>query len=166
MTLLYFLTGSCERAIDPFEENLPTYSIYGAIDIDKEVNNIRVRDISTPLLADSTMGLDNLSVFFGLLESNDQVELTDTVINFNGNFTNNFLLEGPLEPATEYELALNSSLVEDAKVILTTPGITITGNTPETSVGCNDDIRIYFENVKKPEFVNVEVGVVYQGREH
>jgi len=163
LLLLIFTITSCDRVIDPFEKNIGTYSVYGSLDIDDKQHAIRVKNVSVPFLADSSIGYDGLKVYFQYPD-NKSIQLQDTIINFNGNYTYNYLLKDQLQPATEYSLKLIFDEDQEAYSTISTPGITIPDSIPERLNSCYQVVRIFFENVKNPEFINADVGVIYQGQ--
>ncbi len=154
---------SCERVINPFESSQGTYSVYGALDVDDDQHRIRVRNVSIPFLSDSALGYDDISVFFEYPD-NRTVQLEDTVINFNGNYTYNYLIDGRLEPNSEYSVKLRFDDNEEATSIISTPRVSFVDTTPDQSNGCDLEMRIFFQNVDEPEFVIAEVGVQYDGK--
>lgn len=163
--LLSISAVSCERVIDPFEKSSGTYSVYGSLDVDEEQHRIRVRNVSVPFLADSAIGYDDISVFFQYPDDSF-VQLEDTIINFNGNYTYNYLIDGQLEPDTEYAVQLRFNETEEATSIISTPRVSFVDTTPDQSNGCDQELRIFFQNVDEPEFVIAEVGVRYDGSAH
>ncbi|MBO6795164.1 MAG: hypothetical protein JJ895_14740 [Balneolaceae bacterium] len=165
--LFSVLLLSCERdrVINPFEDNIGTYSAYGALDVDKDLNSIRIRNVSNPFLVDSIVGYEDVSVFFSDFSTNTEVQLQDTIINFNGNYTYNYLIREDLQPASQYGITIRFDGDQESKATFTTPGLSFADTTPDKSSGCFQLMRISFKNIKRPEYVRAEVGVIYQGEE-
>lgn len=160
---LVVLSGSCDRVINPFEDETGTYSVYGALNVEDELHSVRVRNVTIPFLSDSALGYDDINVFFHYPD-NRVVQLRDSVINFNGNYTYNYLIDGALEPDSEYRIQLTFDGDQEANSIISTPGISNGDSTPDQSNGCEQQIRIFFNNVKSPEFVLADVGVEHDGK--
>ncbi|MCR9133886.1 MAG: hypothetical protein NXI08_15020 [bacterium] len=168
LLLLCGVGSSCnrDRVINPFEDNIGTYSAYGALDLGKSTNAIRIRNVSTPFLIDSTIGYEDVNLFFIDPSTDTELQLPDTVINFNGNYTYNYLLRQNLQPSSTYGVKLVFDGGQESSTTITTPAITIADTTPDKASNCRQNLRISFKNVKRPEFINAEVGVLYQGSMH
>lgn len=163
LILAFFGTNStCDRVINPFEDENGTYSVYGALNVEEDSHRIRVRNVTIPFLSDSLKGYEDIAVFFNYPDG-QTVQLEDTVINFNGNYTYNYLLDGTLEPDSEYSLRLEFD-DQEATSIISTPGISNGDSTPDQSNGCAQTIRIFINNIKQPEFTLVDVGVEHDGK--
>lgn len=165
LLLLGVLWLSCgrDRVINPFEDNVGTYSAYGALDIDEPLNSIRIRNVSTPFLIDSVIGYEDVNVFFTDFSTNTETQLADTIINFNGNFTYNYLLREDLQPSSQYGIKIVYDDGNESTTTVNTPAVTIADTTPDKASNCRQNMRISFKNVMRPEFINAEVGVLYQG---
>lgn len=165
LLLLGVVWLSCgrDRVINPFEDTVGTYSAYGALDIDKPVNSIRIRNVSTPFLIDSVTGYEDVNVFFTDFSTNTETQLADTIINFNGNYTYNYLLREDLQPSSQYGIKIVYNDGNESTTTVNTPAVTIADTTPDKASNCRLNMRISFKNVKRPEFINAEVGVLYQG---
>lgn len=155
---------SCEeKTINPFEDEKSIYSIYGALSMDSSVNYIRVRKTDTPLLADSTVKIDG-TVTFTDNETGISTVLRDTVVNFSGNYTQNFILDQELKTDRSYEIRVERSDGAVARSSFTTPQLTnleLELNFPE--VGCETPITFRYKNVREPELIQMDVGVNHNG---
>lgn len=164
--LAAFWLNSCEEStINPFEDEQAIYSIYGALSIDNSINYIRVRKLDIPLLADSTAKIDGTVVFTDI-ETGVSSTLRDTVVNFSGNFTQNFILDQQLELDRAYEIRVERS--DDGAVsrsTFTTPkqtDLSLYINFPELQ--CETSITFTYKNVRDPELIQMEVGVFHNGQ--
>lgn len=154
--------GGCkEPKIDALEDERGIYSVYGALDIDKSPNFIRIRDLRTPLSADSS-GL-NATVEFEDLETGVTTLLRDSIVEFSGNFTNNFILNEDLNPRKLYQLTVTRPDGNSVSSVATMPGITQHQILPLGMVDCFTRLRIRFQNVIPSEQIRLEVGFSYQG---
>jgi hypothetical protein len=155
---------SCEEStINPFEDEKGIYSVYGALSMDRSINYIRVRKLDTPLFADSTLKIDGI-VTFTDLETGISNVLQDTVVNFSGNFTQNFILDQVLELNRTYELKVERSDGAAVRSSFTTPqqtDVDIKINFPELQ--CETPITFTYKNVRDPELIQMEVGILHNG---
>lgn len=170
--LLLTITQGCEeRSISPLEESSGTYSVYGALSIDQNTNYIRVRDLTIPFLSDSARSIDAI-VTFEDLESGTGTVLEDSVVNFGGNYTHNYILEQQLQPDHRYSLTVERSNGESVTSLATTPAITNVelSETPRPSgdvvLGCTVQMTFSYQNVVEPETIRMEVGFDYQNEIH
>jgi hypothetical protein len=160
---LFWLISCDESTINPFEEEKSIYSVYGALSMDQNINYIRVRKLDTPLLADSTVKIDGI-VTFTDLETGISNVLSDTLVNFSGNFTQNFILDQTLELNRSYELKVERSDGASVRSTFTTPqqtGVDLRINFPELK--CETPITFTYKNVREPELIQMEVGVFHDG---
>lgn len=149
--------GCVERNINGFEENAGLYSVYGALDVDRNTNFIRVKDTRVPAIPDSLIPFEGI-VTFEDLEEGTVTELNKPEVTIGGYYVNNFILTESLEPGKRYRLKVESP---DGKSVTTTtrvPEITDVSVQPDSVVNCEEMIEFTFSNVKFPEHVRMEVG--------
>lgn len=169
LTLILF-AGCEDRNISPFEENSSTYSIYGAMELDTIPNYIRVKDVTIPFLSDSAKNIDAKVTFEDLHEGTSTV-LRDTVVNFSGNYTHNFIVEQQLKPDNTYKLTVEGPDGETATSTATTPSVTEV----ELSIGdqelpedfevpCRQEMTFTYKNVPEPESIRMDIGFKYAGK--
>lgn len=167
VTLLTFSISGCKDSeIDPFEDEIGVYSIYGAMDLHDSLNVIRVRDLNTFFNSDSSKYLDATVTFFDIQENTSQI-LKDSVVQFPTNYTHNFMLKKHFEPSSPYRVEVERSDGVKVSSNFTTPGITETkfihtGN----RVHCYTPIQFVFKNVLPDEQIRIDVGVNYQEKIH
>lgn len=170
--LIAFVVSGCdERSISPLEESSGTYSVYGALSIDQTPNYIRIRDLTVPFLSDSARTLD-AEVTFEDLQEGTTTTLRDSVVNFGGNYTHNFIVDQQLEPDRSYQLTVERSDGTTVTSMATTPEITevVLSETPRPNgdvvLGCTVQMTFSYRNVVEPESIRMEVGFQYQGQVH
>lgn len=156
---------SCERSVDPFEDNQGIYSVYGALEVGEDQNIIRVRNLLEPFGTDSSFTFD-ASVTFTDLQSGETTQLRDTVVSYEVGRTHNFILEQGLELDSQYKITVERSDGEQATSIATTPGLTEATYAPGQFIKCETEIDFRFYNVKQSELVQMEIGATYQGDVH
>lgn len=166
LMLVAGIAGSCnERSINPFEDETSLYSLYGALSMSADTNYVRIRKLDTPLFADSLTSLD-ATVTFTHLETGQSVVLSDTIVNFDGNFTRNFLVTEQLEIDSRYEITVERSDGARATSVATTPLVTIQNMEFAGPIQCETPIDFVYGNVRFPEYIQMEIGVEYQGQMH
>ena len=148
--------GCIERNIDGFEENAGLFSVYGALDADRNFNYIRVKDTRIPALPDSSLPFEGTVIFEDLEEG------TETILDrkeryISGYYVNNFQLNETLVPGKSYKLKVEGP--EDRSVVTNTtvPEITEVSVKPENISSCETLIEFTFKNVKHPEHIRMEV---------
>ncbi len=110
---------SCDNSIDPFKEGKASYSIYGYLAVKQDTNYIRVKDLSSPLLPDSTRTLDGTVILKNLQTGQTQV-LQDTIVQFGKVYTHNFITTLNILPDTKYRVTVKGPQGN----LLSTTGVT------------------------------------------
>lgn len=162
-TMLVF-TSCGERTVEPFDDLEGFYSVYGAFSVNEANQYVRIRRLDTPLLADSSAF--NGSVEFENLSNGMVEQLEDTVVEFNGNYTHNFLVEATIQPSTSYRLSVEDDEGNRTESTFTTPALTSSVYSPSSStdIKCNTPVRIVLSNFEEPEKVLYEIGFRHDGR--
>lgn len=159
------LFSGCDRSINPFEDDQGVYSVYGALEVGKPQNIVRIRDLTEPFYNDSSFDF-NATVTFTDLETGESTQLRDSVVTFSGNKSHNFILEEDLELDKQYQITVERPDGVSASSIASTPSLTKANYQPESSIFCETKIRFRFYNVDPPEYVQMEIGAEYQGEIH
>ena len=159
------ITNCSDRNIAPFEEDAGFYSVYGALNMDDSTHYIRVNNVQTPVIDEMKEGF-NGTVLLLKPENGFQTELRDTIVNFSGFVTHNFMIEEPLEPAVQYLLIVESPLGNRSTTTVTTPAQTKVVIHPSDNVRCETQINFTFKNVSIPEHIRMEVGFNLGGEIH
>ena len=157
---LIFFPSCKESKIDALEDGQGIYSVYGALNLDENQNYIRVKDLRLALGADSSDL--NAIVEFEDLENGATTILRDTIVNFEGISTNNFILNEDLEPRKSYRITVSRPDGNSVSSVATTPGVTVHSLiaptiTQNQSVDCFNQIVFKFENVLPSEQIRLEV---------
>lgn len=158
--------GSCDdRTVNPFEDNVKPYSVYGFLDLDENPNFVRVRQLNKPYFEGQTDSLD-ATVLFENLQTGVVTELRDSVVLFNGFITNNYIVPEVLTPDSEYKLTVRRSDGEQVESVARVPKITVPEIVSPNAIQCETMLEIRFHNVIRPEYVRLQIGVRYQGVFH
>lgn len=167
LLLLFTFTGiiSCDRSVDPFEDDQGIYSVYGALEVGESPNIVRVRNLLEPFGVDSTFTFD-ATVSFTDLQSGETTQLRDTVVTYEVGRTHNFILNENLELDSQYKLTVERSDGKQVTSTVTTPGLTEVSYAPFDYIRCETQIDFRFHNVKQSELVQMEIGATYQGDVH
>lgn len=118
LAFLSILWG-CDNTLEPFEENIGNYSVYGALDINKDINYIRIKDLS--LTNDEAPETIDITVTLKSLSSGEIETLKDTLVVFDGVNTHNFVSRMNIEPETTYRLTVTDPNGDSFSVSATTP---------------------------------------------
>lgn len=157
-TLVVSAIIGCEEDFEAFEEDLP-FSVYGYLTPDFKRNYIRVKDLTVPLIADSTRELD-ATVTFEDLETGAKKILNDTIVEFEGIFFHNFMVRDTLEYERTYQIEVTQ---EDG------PGISTTATLPTRTEfskyhpvdRCDVPITFTIDNIEEYRFLD-EVLIGYK----
>ena len=156
------LLGCGSKEINPLEDERGIYSFYGALDMERSTNYIRVRDLRLPHLAEQTIG-ENTVITFEDLEKGTSIILLDSLVDFSGNITHNYILNKTLQPRQPYRITARRNDGALSESIANTPGITIAGAVPDENVSCGQRITFHFDNVLPSEQIRVDAGFEYEG---
>jgi len=163
---MILLFAACDaRTVDPFEKDVKPYSVYGYLDLDRNPNFVRVRQLNKPYFEGQADSLD-ATVFFENLQTGVVTELRDSVVIFNGFVTNNYIIPESLTPDSRYKLTVRRSDGESVESVARIPKITVAIVDVPGPIACETPIDFRFQNVIKPEYVRLQVGVRYQGVFH
>lgn len=123
-TLLFLvlsgMLASCDNSIDAFQDDKGSYSVYGNLGVNQDTNFVRVYDLSTPLLTDSTRELD-AQITLTNMETGQMQVLQDSIIRFDSIYTHNFFTTLDINYDTGYRLTVRGSDGKELSVTTTTP---------------------------------------------
>lgn len=165
LTLIGALFFACDRSINPFEDEQGVFSVYGALDVGKNRNIVRVRNLKEPFSSETSFPLD-ATVSFTDLETGTVTQLRDTVVNFEVGKTHNFILDEQLDLKSGYQITVERSDGASVTTTATTPGLTDADFFPKIFISCETKINIRFGNVEPTELVQMEIGAVYENEIH
>lgn len=153
----------CETSFDPLNEEKGIYSIYGYLDLNKDINYIRVKDLNKSFGEDTTGEID-ANVILENLEDGTTETLKDTVVEFDGVQTFNFRVISDLQYDSKYQLTVNHP-DGDGKVIAyaTTPSEAEVTLVPE-EIDCDTPLTLTFKPVRSKFSLDVEIGFHYKGK--
>lgn len=149
----------CDNSIQPLNEEKGIYSIYGYLNLHKEINYIRVKDLNKTLVEDTTDKID-ATITLENLESGKSEKLEDRVVVFDGIKTHNFRATMDIQYNTRYRVSAKRS---DGKVIsatTTTPFMAEREIAP-VAPNCTTDVTISFDPVRSKFAMRLEVGFQY-----
>lgn len=149
--------GCIERNLDTFEDDAGFYSIYGALDADTDLNYIRIRNTQFPVIEGSRQF--DAEVNFEDVETGEIITLRDTVIDFSGFITHNFILDKELPAKKVYRLSVERDDGASVSSLVTIPDLTEVLVEPSENVRCRNQIEFTYKNVEYPEQIRMEVGV-------
>lgn len=144
-SLLALLLAGCDNSLEPLDRDTGVYSIYGSLDVNKNRNEIRVRDLNVPFNTDATAEIDAAVTLENL--NSGLVEALDSERFFEaGVYHHNFIVTQNIEPYADYQLTVTRS--DGEQVILTTTAPTYPAPVAEpVNEKCYTPIEITFEPV-------------------
>lgn len=155
------LVSGCDNSVTILDRDTGLYSVYGALDINAETNYIRVKNLNTPLVADSTRTLE-ATVTLENRRTGTSMVLEDSVVQFEGVYTHNFRTTMDITPDTEYQVTVEHPAGRTAQATATTPPVAETDVNPRGEP-CETPIRIAFEPVASPSQLDPEIGFDFGG---
>ncbi|MGN8225792.1 hypothetical protein [Gracilimonas sp. BCB1] len=149
VTGIFLLGGillSCDNTLDPLNEEVGIFSIYGALDLDDSTHYIRVRDLNAPFTAEATRKID-AEVTFENLDLGTSLTLQGERKEYDGMYLHNFLINGEIQPDTEYRITARRSDGATTSVSVTTPVRSQVLAAP-IDQNCYTPIEVEFEPLK------------------
>lgn len=134
---------ACDNTLDPIDKETGIYAIYGFLDLDEEINYIRVRDLNAPFTAEATQDIDAVVTLENLESGTTQI-LESTVMEYEGVFLHNFQVNGKISSDTQYRLTAKRSDGVTVSVLTTTPTMPEPSVVP-TNQDCYIPIDVKFE---------------------
>lgn len=153
--------GGCDNSLDPIQEDVGLFSVYGYISPTNDHQLIRVRDLNDPLVRDSTRTL-TATVTLENLETGRTETLTDSIVTFQGIFTHNFQPRQDIQHGVTYRLSVQRTDGRSVQTTATTPEVTTVDLKPAGPVECVEQVEIFFRNVTDQRLVRVSVGFAWR----
>lgn len=146
----------CDNTLSTFDDQQGFYSIYGALDLDEDVNYIRVKDLSEPLHENAGRELE-AEVTLENLDRQESEVLEDSVVEFDGIYTHNFRTTMAIRPDERYRVRVEGPGEESTEAITKAPRRSESRINP-VSPDCSTNVDIIFENVENPSDIVVTIG--------
>lgn len=160
LAVLFILGGlsACDNSLEPFDRASGFYSIYGAIDLHRDLNYVRVKDLNSMLVRDSTRNLEATVSLINLGSGFSDV-LEDSVVELDSVFTHNFRIPYSLDTATDYRLLVEGDDGGVAWADTRTPEFAEVEITPEQAVfGCTDVISFRITRIPARNDLDITIG--------
>lgn len=135
-----------DNTLDPLDEETGIYSIYGVLDLNEETNYIRIRDLNAPFTAEATREL-NAVVTLENLGIGTSEQLVSERTEQEGVYHHNFVVNGVIQPDTEYRLTIKRTdgvTVTVSEITPTKPEPVITS----ANTDCDTPIEVEFSPEK------------------
>lgn len=158
--LVFLLAFSgCDNSLDPLDEERGGYSIYGYLNLYKDVNYIRVKNLNTSIDQDTTSEID-AEVTFENLENGLTQTLEDTIVEFDGLKTHNFQTTLDINPETKYRVKVERADGRITTATATAPAIAERDLIPKQA-DCMTYFHLSFEPVLSEFDIIVDFGFHY-----
>lgn len=159
VTSVYY---GCDNSLDLIDEATGSYSIYGALDMNKEINFIRVKDLNVPIenIMDEPLNVE--VVLENLTEGVSQV-LKDSVVIFDGVPTHNFYTTMDIPPRSEFRITVSGEDGRTTTARATAPNLSDVYIEPEKP-GCRTEVDVEVSPIEAGN-VSSEIAVSYDGME-
>lgn len=144
MVLAAVLFVACdENELDPIDRDTGIYGMYGALDLNKQVNYIRVKDLNAEFTEAATETID-ATVTFENLESGAVQTLGSETLKWEDIYLHNFIVNGPIAPDTRYRVKAERSDGVEVAIETLTPTMPVPQANP-ISEDCHTPITVTFE---------------------
>lgn len=164
VSTLFLGMQACDTGIDGLNEEKGIYSIYGYLDMKKDTNFVRVKNLNTPLTATSSDSIDAKVTLKNLVTGNTSI-LKDSVIDFDGVKTHNFMTTMNLQPDTEYQLKVQRSDGRSLSATASTPYLANRELKPSNPV-CEGPTELVFEPVRDKFALDLKISFLYEGQRY
>ena len=143
--LCVFWNAGCDNTLDPLDEERGIFSIYGGLDLNSEINYLRVRNLNQPILENEVQDFDGTVSIFNRRTSETEI-LNDTLVNIQNVFVRNFISTMPIEPETVYDVIAETPDGKQVKATATSPPFADLSITP-VAPNCTTRVNIDFDPV-------------------
>lgn len=145
MLLCVIWNTGCDNTLDPLDEERGIFSIYGGLDLNSEINYLRVRNLNQPILENEIQDFDG-TVSITNKRTSETVILNDTLINIQNVFVRNFISTMPIEPETAYEVIARTPAGKQVSATATSPAFADVSILP-VAPDCTTRVNIDFDPV-------------------
>ena len=118
--LIISVWAGCDNSLEPLDRDTGVYSVYGALDLNKDINEIRVRDLNIPFIEEATTDID-ATVVLENLNSGLKETLNSERFLEEGVYHHNFIVTQDIQTNTGYQLTITRSDGEEVSLTTTTP---------------------------------------------
>ncbi len=139
------LLASCENELDPIDRDIGIYGLYGVLDLNRQVNYIRVKDLNAEFTEAATDIID-ATVTFENMETGSIQMLQSTKLEWDGIFLHNFIVNGPIAPDTRYRVTAERSDGAEVAIETLTPTMPVPQAKP-INEDCHTPITVAFEPI-------------------
>ncbi len=138
-----FFISSCDNTLEPLGDD-ELYTIYGVLNVEKNTNFIRVRDITAPFTLEATENID-ARVILQNINANTSKDLTSLRSEYEGMYLHNFQVDNLL-PDTEYRLRIERSDGRSVELETKTPSKATFTISPDVR-DCETPVTVEFGNL-------------------
>lgn len=151
--------GCDDNTLNPIDRDRGLYGIYGALNLNKEVNYIRVKDLNAELTEEATDTID-ATVTLENLETGVIDTLPSTRLQFEDIYLHNFIVNGPINPDTPYRVRAERSDGKSTSIETLTPTMPGPVAKPQNQ-DCSTPITVIFEPTNGSTIV-LRVGIPFE----
>ncbi len=154
------MIAGCDNTLEPIDQRRGFYSLYGALDMDNEVNYIRVKDLNVPLRKGSGEELD-AEVRLTNLDRQVTEVLEDSVRLLEGIYTHNFRATMDIRQGERYRVEVESPEGETTAATAEAPVRTDTEMEPKVP-DCFTNFQLVFDRIRNPDNIVISVGFEFR----
>lgn len=155
------LVGCDDNTLDPIDRDRGLYGIYGALNLNNEVNYIRVKDLNAGLTAEATDTID-ATVTLENLETGVIDTLPSTRLQFEDIYLHNFIVNRPISPDTPYRVRAERSDGKSTSIETLTPTMPVPVAGPENQA-CNTPVTVTFDPTNGGTII-LRIGIPFETR--
>lgn len=150
------MLGGCDNSLNPISEGT-VYTIHGALNVSKDWQAVRVRNLKNPITPEGTGELE-AKVTIENLETGATVPLQDSVVTFEGVTTHNYWAHFDVTPDTKYKVTVSGPDGRSTATATTrTPKIKRARARPDSG-NCLDAFTVWFPNFDELALIQARIG--------
>jgi len=138
--MFFIIFFACDNTLELTDPSGDQFSVYGVLDMNKNLNIIRIKDLKVPIEAMGKEPLDAVVVLENITTGNTEV-LRDSVVVFDGVPTYNFYTEMEITPESEFLLTITRQNGEMTTATALSPNL-LEFDIDEYMPGCRTEVVV------------------------
>ena len=161
MIVLFFIAFfACDNTLELTDPSGDQFSVYGVLDMNKDLNIIRIKDLKVPIEAMAKEPLDAMVVLENITTGEVEV-LRDSVVVFDGVPTYNFYTEMEITPESDFLLTITRQNGEMTTATALSPNI-LEFDIDQDMPGCRTEVVVTVSPIKIGNIIS-RISLLYDG---
>lgn len=151
---------SCDNTLELTDTSGDQFSVYGVLEMNKDLNVIRIKDLKLPVDEAGNEPIDAEVILHNVTLGVSEV-LKDSVVYFDGVATYNFYTGMEITPESEFLLTITRQNGDMISATARSPNL-VEFQIDETNAGCRTDVEVLGSPIKTGSVVSY-ISVLYEG---